>query len=415
MSAKTLGKVVVWTIALIACAGTLFGIWGWASESKLHRRLVELRDQGTPLALSDLDARSAHDGRQAFELVQALNEELRGVDADWQDLCSPAILGEGGTPIAEEVSARMRAVAEHARARELLRQLADLPGKEPYAVPGEQGDWTDRLLPVLGQVRGVYRYLSVSAGFFRSTGRADRAMDDVLAAARTLRRGPPCLVGHLVRVASLNIVLFEAAATLSAGTFGNETLDALDARLAELDVRQWWREAVLSERAYGLDQLERRLGFARYWPLRPMYNNTLAYYVDTLDHYQQCGLNAPETATEEPPRGGLSLWNQLVDLMIPAVQASQDAGRTALAGIRSLRVQLRIIKQAAEQGEPMVAPWESIDLPVEEKTDPFSGEPLLIRRTDSGWVVYSVGKNHQDDGGKLDDQSDTGVRIKFSR
>ncbi len=415
MSAKPLGKIALWTVVLIACAGTFFGIWGYASESNLQRRLVELRDQGIPVTISDLGAQSAHDGRQAFELVQALNQELRGVDADWQELISPAIVGDGGAPIAEEVAARMRAIAEHGRARELLRQLADLPGTEPYAVPGEQGDWTERLLPVLGQVRGVYRYLSVSANFFRSTGRADRAMDDVSAAARTLRRGPPCLVGHLVRAACLNIVISEAARTLSAGTFGNETLDTLDARLAELDVHQWWREAVLTERAYGLHQLERQLAFARYWPLRPMYNNTLAYYLDMLDYYQRHGLLAPNTATEEPPRKGLSPWNRLVDLLIPVMEESRNAGRSALAGIRSLRVQLRIIKQAAEQGDRTEVAWESINLPVEDKSDPFSGKPLLIRRTDAGWVVYSVGKNLQDDGGKLDDRSDIGVHITFPR
>jgi len=415
MSDKPLGKVMLWILALPACAGMLFGIWGWASESRLHRRLAELRDQGIPVAIADLDAQSAHDGRQAVELVRALNRELRGVDPNWQDLCSSEIMGEGGTPLAEEVSARMRAIAENARARELLRQLAELPGHELYAAPGEQGDLMERFIDVMGDIRGVYRYLSVSAHFYRSTGAADRAMDDVLAAARTLRRGGPCLVGHLLRVACLNIVVFEAAETLSAGTFGKETLDALDARLAELDVHQWWREAVLSERAYGLDQFERHLAFARYWPIRPMYNNTLAYYLDTLDYYQHYGLNTPDTATAKPPHKGFSVWNRLVDLVIPAVQASQDASRTGIARIRSLRVQLRIVKQAAEQGAPTEVAWESIDLPAEEKTDPFSGKPLLIRRTDSGWVVYSVGKNLQDDGGKLDDQSDVGVRITFSR
>ena len=50
-------------------------------------------------------------------------------------------------------------------------------------------------------------------------------------------------------------------------------------------------------------------------------------------------------------------------------------------------------------------------LPVETTTDPFNGEPLRVKKMPKGWLVYSVGPNLQDDGGKLGDvdHGDIGV------
>ena len=42
-------------------------------------------------------------------------------------------------------------------------------------------------------------------------------------------------------------------------------------------------------------------------------------------------------------------------------------------------------------------------------TDPFSGQPLKLKHTDEGWVVYSVMQNGADDGGNFIDLKDFGV------
>ena len=52
---------------------------------------------------------------------------------------------------------------------------------------------------------------------------------------------------------------------------------------------------------------------------------------------------------------------------------------------------------------------DDLGLPAEATTDPFNGEPLRVKRTPQGWMVYSVGGNGVDDGGKLDGRSDVGV------
>ncbi len=49
-------------------------------------------------------------------------------------------------------------------------------------------------------------------------------------------------------------------------------------------------------------------------------------------------------------------------------------------------------------------------LPAEATTlTPFNGEPLHVKRLPQGWLVYSVGPNLRDDGGKLGYENDRDV------
>ena len=50
-----------------------------------------------------------------------------------------------------------------------------------------------------------------------------------------------------------------------------------------------------------------------------------------------------------------------------------------------------------------------LSLPKEATIDPFSGEPLKLKHTDDGWVIYTVMQNGIDDGGDFKDQKDYGL------
>ena len=50
-----------------------------------------------------------------------------------------------------------------------------------------------------------------------------------------------------------------------------------------------------------------------------------------------------------------------------------------------------------------------LDLPPEATIDPFSGQPLIVKHTDKGWRIYSVGEDGVDDGGAFKDNKDYGL------
>ena len=51
----------------------------------------------------------------------------------------------------------------------------------------------------------------------------------------------------------------------------------------------------------------------------------------------------------------------------------------------------------------------SAGLPAETTIDPYNGKPLNVKWRPGGWMVYSVGSNGVDDGGKLDGKTDIGA------
>ncbi len=73
---------------------------------------------------------------------------------------------------------------------------------------------------------------------------------------------------------------------------------------------------------------------------------------------------------------------------------------------RSLRVLNALQTHVPTTGHE-VPKLSELGLPAQATIDPYTGEPLHVKKTPQGWVVYSVGKNLKDDGGKLD-ESETG-------
>jgi hypothetical protein len=52
---------------------------------------------------------------------------------------------------------------------------------------------------------------------------------------------------------------------------------------------------------------------------------------------------------------------------------------------------------------------EDLSLPNEATIDPFTGTPLILRKSPDGWVIYTVMENGIDDGGKFKDLKDYGL------
>ncbi len=100
----------------------------------------------------------------------------------------------------------------------------------------------------------------------------------------------------------------------------------------------------------------------------------------------------------------------LAALLFPALEAAYVAVTRTRAEIRSLRV-LNALQTHVPAGSNETPKLSELGLPVETTTDPFTGEPLHVKKTPQGWLVYSVGPNRQDDGGKLDDPRDGDVGV----
>ena len=76
--------------------------------------------------------------------------------------------------------------------------------------------------------------------------------------------------------------------------------------------------------------------------------------------------------------------------------------------MRSLRI-FNALREFAEKNGRETKDLEELNLTAAITTDPFSDQPLRLKRTEDGWIVYSVMQNRVDDGGDFIELKDYGV------
>jgi hypothetical protein len=99
----------------------------------------------------------------------------------------------------------------------------------------------------------------------------------------------------------------------------------------------------------------------------------------------------------------------LIGLLLPAVDKMQDATDRTIQLERNLHVAFALAAFRADHGRfpkqlSELAPKYLSKVP----DDLFSGEPLIYRPADDGYLLYSVGINGQDDDGRWTDDDPKG-------
>ena len=101
----------------------------------------------------------------------------------------------------------------------------------------------------------------------------------------------------------------------------------------------------------------------------------------------------------------------LTGLMLPAINATRVARFRTEALLHALRV-LNAIQGREQAGEVSEPRLDELGLPAEASLDPVNREPLHVKKTPQGWLIYGVGTNLKDDGGQLKDYLDFGIGPK---
>jgi hypothetical protein len=88
--------------------------------------------------------------------------------------------------------------------------------------------------------------------------------------------------------------------------------------------------------------------------------------------------------------------------------AAREPAERVRAMSRSLRL-LNALQARVPPGTDRVPDLAGLGLPAEATIDPYNGKPLSVKWLPEGWMVYSVGGDGVDDGGKLDGRTDIGA------
>jgi len=317
---------------------------------------------------------------------------------------------------------------------EELRQASRLPYSR-FPIGYADADPAGILLPHLAPLRRCAMTVQLRALAELQAGQAEKALDDIELMLRLTAsiRTEPILISHLVRIAMLHLTLQPAWEGLGEHRWTDSQLAALETELGKLDFLADYQFAMRGERAFDVGILDY---LRTTWNLDcvPMGDGTDSHFrfplwlarVGPAGWFEQnkvacCrmnfGLLVPivnlETRVASPATEARAMkawtefrvtpYNWSTGLLLPAL--TRCSGRFAhaqtaadLARIACALERYRLVHGDFPETVGGLVPQLMEKIP----HDLISGQPLKYRRTDDGqFVLYSVGWNGTDDGGKV--------------
>jgi hypothetical protein len=442
------GLAALFLLAKAVAAGTVLFIDNAVSAQAPYLRLeaAQLMQANLPPAVADADNAAALYER-AFRVIDA--EVARA------DESSPL---KSGDP----VDVRSQAVTDLlSRTREPLDVLRRAAGRDACVF---QRNWTrpsiDMLLPELQSLRQAGRLLAIAARREAADGDAAAAIRDIVRIQRMGRHAAsePILISALVGIALDRIALATLAdvlpqlrkadlpvldmpevadlvgstPSLAKHFYGEEAFGlSVFADLADgrMDVRSL--EPVLASGP--AEPAASPLAKLLFAPLSSLFRSffvtdDIAAYRAIMKRYQALVASPPawhdlKKRSEEIEKD-LTAANRglITSLMTPALTSVLRSRVQSIAQHEAAAALVAATRQRLASGS---LPATLADLVPDRLAavprDPFAVDsPLLVRRTDADWTVYSVGPDGDDDGGpvpadaeKRDDNDDIGLTMKL--
>jgi hypothetical protein len=301
------------------------------------------------------------------------------------------------------------------------------------------------LMPELSPFRKIVRMVVWQAKLKAYDGHIEEAFDDLLACYRAGRhlKGPRSLIEQLVGIGIQATSTKNILVILSNRQVDSQLLKNLQTRLEELMAEDTYIINYEVERFYGLDFLQRyytdngkgsghmipgRLNFSGITELLPdsvfSYSWNLAValasanrskvnreFEKIYDTAQKWAYKTPWQLYEEKVDldMGLVNWSALkrarywpVSFLMPALARVSEISYRLTADVKSTLTVIALLRCRQDTGsypkslDDLVAAGYLKQLPM----DPFSDKPLVYKRTEDNFILYSVGFNFKDDSGQ---------------
>jgi hypothetical protein len=406
------------------------GLMAWGVERQLQARFAAIRADGDPVTIAELAPPSIPDEQNAAVILKQITPRIEEFANEHGRFLNKTPLGKdfferldrGELPTREQIEA-IRAILD--KYPDIDQALAKAAACERY---GSQLDYSlapqeflEAVLELQSPIRQAARFLDWKIQVQLADGQANQAAQTGLEILRLARHydSEPCLVSFLMACAVRNHGSQGIYDALAAGPVSPETHAAVDAELAFHDNPQRLVKALKSDRALGTglfdlhtEPLEafRFFNQALGWPLRQYQVGALDAWDDELRIVQQPWheihdqFGPPDSRRPIPPSG----HGVMADLLIPVLRAACHANARTIAMLRSLRI-FNALTQYQQEHTREAGGLDDLNLPHDATIDPYTGQQLKLKRTDDGWIIYSVMANGHDDGGDFKAQRDWGV------
>jgi hypothetical protein len=417
---------MAWVAALLLTCMTF-----WNLDLAVRQEMAAIRVEAGAVALSVAPPRvpdsqnAAVLYRQAWEALAARNDEPEKWDRAVAEWLHPS---EGKFNPDDE---RMCAFLKRSQpAIELLRKAAERPACNfgtQYNPPS-----VALVLPPLSKMRDLSRLLCLSSRAAASKGRMADAMDDLHAAWVLAEHctAEPALIASLVAFAAEAQAFDTFQYVLDHSTLNHESLGA-SVNAVPVSYQDALHRSMRMETAFGMSmftmadpamafpaELAAELGpdvadavIGATAPYRVfLWNADMAAYLRWMHRYEQLSSepyfkSVSEWQSPRQKAGREGVGGLLASIITPSISRSAELAATADAQRRLVTLAIAMWRYRLAEGSfpsdlGQLVPHYVFKVP----TDPFTGESMKVAKTDDGIVIYSVGSDLNDDGGKALDR-----------
>jgi len=413
---KILARIGIILVALVAVLFIIRAVFNYTSGKKLENFLDQMKAEGIPLTLKDMEPECDPRYNAALDWKKA--EASLSVEREQRELLGQVIEDFFmGNHLEKEVKKRIQELV--AKNQEALNFMLETSDKSCFKSQERWEDYEyDLDIQKLIQIIQGTRLLGVDAVMKAEEGHFKEAINQCLAARRFLKLHlqEPFLVNYLVNMACMKQVAVCLNYIVSTREIETETLEKI---LQEWEASPWNKELIWTLRSEKTSSIGASLLHLRgeidtdwlggnelyYWLFRPVYKNEIIWIPKVFDrlietakmpYYQSRDSKELEKILDEIP-----WYYKRVKMIAPNLGALLLKRATLNAVFETARIGIacRIYKDANGDYPDKLSEL-SPDILEEIPMDPFTGKSYVYRKEGSGFMVYSVGSNQRDDGGK---------------
>ena len=416
---KILSRIGLAFLAVVAAGLLARAVLNFTEGRRLAAAVAALKAQGAPLAARDL-ASPCPDAENAARLWKAAANVLAAEREDRDRLGRAFLeLAASKPPGAEDRTALETLVSRNREALDLVYEMADRPCfvyRDPEIRLAEAMVPDALKMITAARLMGFDALLRAEEGDM--PGALERIRDGLASVSKVAQDGT--LIAYLVSVAETRMMIKFLEEICRGRRIEEADLASLVAALEPGPWRERLTGAIKGDRVFSLewgrDAIRGRFRESAdnrpgprwlYWLLRPVLKAEICWQLDKLTRWERIARDPyfeqrERLATDPEFSEAVPWYFELTGFLASGafgtvfikngqLEATMLADRTGLA-CRLFKSRTGRYPESLEELVPGILK----EIPI----DPFTGKPLVYRREGEGFIVYSLGSNEKDDGGR---------------
>jgi hypothetical protein len=411
----------------VVALGVIYAIAVGVSSAKLRRAYADLQKDGRPMKPADVIPPEVPDEENAALLYESAALLLKAQPAPSGNLLD-YLLRESYDKfmtgsLEPDKLAEFKQLVEQDAVTEALSIVEQGTRRKSCRFDHDYKAGFNMLLPHLAGLRNLVRSLGARSCLEAEAGRPDATWNYALIQLKfaDALRNEPILISFLVRLAAIKTSCETIQRICETAPPNTEQYKIVESLLSDYEDGKQLILALDGERLlcgeWAFDQLrngsaadlsttisgEPGLGevlLSLYAAFKPLLLADQAAYMRTLGEYTRLAQQpyAPEEARaiDRKAEQMRSRLNVVTSMLVPSIGHVNERYWEIIAQIRVTRAGLALLQEMKAQG---AFPQTLEGVKLKNLDDPFSKEALHYKANGQGFILYSVGSDHKDNGG----------------